>query len=239
VFADGGKYIAFTGAAGEFSGFVAQGTLNASVMTDDRRWKSEGITGGIAGQGSAGYIVGGAYAISGPDTVKFERVWNCQKHRWETKMVPVDSNASAEAEAGISMNGGSYSVSYRDKSYHDGYRTETLGTQVGAFTNVESYGSAGSYDNGLATSGAYVGGGWVAAGGAASYTTQQNQGGGASASAIGTYSGSGALGCDYTGSAIGGTQTFSTTKHGLNGSINGASASMSVTSQVGHSQPAN
>jgi hypothetical protein len=56
--------------------------------------------------------------------------------------------------------------------------------------------------------------------------------GGAVAGAIGTYSGSGDLGCNFDGSAIGFTSTSVTTFNGMNGSINSASAGMEVSAHT-------
>jgi len=56
-------------------------------------------------------------------------------------------------------------------------------------------------------------------------------GGYASANAVGSYSGSGPLGCNFEGSAIGGTQTSATTVSGYKGAIMTSNASMQVTAK--------
>jgi hypothetical protein len=58
---------AFGEAAGIIGGFAGQGTLNASFLGDGPKLRTDGHTGGIAGQGSYGSFAGGAWAISGPD----------------------------------------------------------------------------------------------------------------------------------------------------------------------------
>jgi len=149
-----------------------------------------------------------------------------------------DSKAGAGFEANIHMYGNTSTVSYRyiDTSV-EGRKTEGLGTYVNAKTQVTSSGS--SYANStplLANANASVNGSYKVAGGAASLTAQESIGqgslGGAVAGAVGTYQGSGTLGCNFDGSATGFTATSVTTFDGMNGSINSASAGMEVTAQT-------
>ena len=52
----------------------------------------------------------------------------------------MDSNANAGAYASINMYGNSISESYRYVSEENGTKTEGMGTNVAAFTTVESSG---------------------------------------------------------------------------------------------------
>ncbi len=144
-----------------------------------------------------------------------------------------NSNAGANIDVSIDMWGDSFSNSYRFVDIDGNMRTEGMGTNVGAFTEVRTSGDASSYDNGDAYAGAYVRGGWVAGGMVSTTTTQSAPGmGGAFASASGSYFGAGSLGTNYSGSATGYSSTSITTVNGMNGSINTAAAGMSVTSIV-------
>jgi len=257
----------FHGAAGQVSG-------NVSHMHLGWAFDSEGHTGGIAGQGSAGYIAGSAGALvagysvdegyTGRDCndkgkctgwfVKTNgenagtvRYFDGKKPRdenpnWEylgaEKVKPRDLKAGAGAKAGIDMTGFSYSESYRAIDKFEGGKTESMGTFVGAGTDVKSYGNDWEWKVnegcGIACSNASVDGGWIAAGGAATRTVQGGDGlGHARAGAVGGYFGAGELGTNFNGSAIGHSQTSITTIDGFNGSINGASAGMKVTAQGG------
>jgi len=254
---------------GEISGFAAQGTLNGSALTESPKYfDTEGLTVGVAGQGSIGSFEGGAYALSGPDytTKEWVRVgglykkcnpgqgcrtkffkqyppqgqgWRKVKDIYGCVTVNNDSKAGAGAGASITMWGGSYSESYRAVDWNDGTKTEIMGTNVGAYTNIESSGYNYDWDKGLGYADSNISGGWKAAGGVASVTIQDAPGiGGAIATATGVYAGSGPLNTNYAGSVHGGTYTSVTTVNGMNGSINSAGATMSVTSTVtGNSGP--
>ena len=226
---------------------------------------SDGFTGGIAAQGSAGYIEGSADAevlgYSTPDRyvgedcndkgkcsgyfikTKGENAGEIRefdnkkdgKNNWDylgvEKIDGYDVKAGAGAGAGIDMYGWSYSESYRAIDNFDGGKTESMGTFVGAGTEVNSYGYDYDWDKGcIARSGARVDGGYIAAGGAATLTVQSNGYGTAKAVAVGGYVGAGQLGSNYQGSAVGYSKTSITTLDGFNGSINSASAGMQVTS---------
>jgi hypothetical protein len=238
-----------TGTADGFiGGFAAQGTLNSTYVT-----KSQGFSGGIAGQGSAGGFVGGVATVaSGVDgegtgysggeaggpgyyakykNPKSPQVGRAQyfpnghpvgnsewKFLGQNMAGGNDVFATADTGAGITMSGGSYS------------KTEGMGTTVGAWTKVDSFGYNNDYRSGdeasmIAVSN--VNGGWVAKGGVATLTVQTTNNGGASAFAAGSYSGAGSLGLNYTGSAVG----YSETAAQSNG-IMGAGAGMTVTSTI-------
>ena len=184
-----------------------QASLNGSVLFGSPLpvWDSHGMTYGLAGQGSVGaFVIGGGAAGLG----------------------------SYEADAGIDMWGGSYSESYRGINFLQGGKTEYMGSNVGAWTHVTSYGNADS--RGFA--GAYAEGCYLAGGFATSKTVQFTDSGFAKATAAGSYTGSGPLGTGFNGSANGYTYTSATTFDGYNGSIMSASAGMSVSSGAGTPQ---
>jgi hypothetical protein len=185
--------------AGEIHGCAGQGSLNGSLIGPSPlpMWDSEGFSGGLAGQGSIGGFEGGAIAAG---------------------------YGSADVEAGIEMFGGSYSESYRGINFSEGFKTEYMGTNVGAQTTVNSYGSVD--DHCLAVG--CLDGGFEAGGFAGALTVQKTDSGIAKASACGSYSGGGELGCNFAGSAIGHTQTSATTLNGYNGSVMSSSSSMNV-----------
>jgi len=184
---------------GGFAGIAGQGSLDGSVLFDSPLcfWDSKGMTYGVAGQGSVAGIVGGGVAAGLGDY---------------------------EAEAGVFMQGNSISESYRGISKFEGGKTEVMGTNVGAFTSITSYGYT---DRGLIGT-AFVNGGYVAAGNVASKTVQFTQTGAAKATAYGAYSGAGELGCGMNASAVGYTQTRATTYDGMTGSVMSSEASMKV-----------
>jgi hypothetical protein len=162
---------------------------------------NHGVSTGVAGQYGVGYFAGAA------GTALFGK---------------------ADVDAGVDIWGTSYSDSYRGKINNpDGSVTRVLGTNVGATTDVTSWGNQ-EYC-GLA--GGFLTGGWQAGGVAATHTVQNSPGGYATANAVGSYSGSGPLGCNFEGSAIGGTQTSATTVSGYNGSVMTSNASMKVTAK--------
>jgi len=149
-----------------------------------------------------------------------------------------NSQASAGVGANIDMEGFSYSESWRYVDLGCGWKTEAMGTNVGAETHITS--SKYNYDwaNGLACANSCVRGGWSAVGGAATKTVQTDGVGGyASASAVGFYTGQGSLGTNFDGSAHGYSQTSITSFNGMNGSMISSSAGMHVTSQVSRNHP--
>jgi hypothetical protein len=176
------------GAAGQFS---ADGSIIGPSPLP--QWKSVGVSGGVASQGSAGAFLGAA---------------------------ATGLYGNAEVDAYINMGGDTYSDSYRGI---DG-NTEIMGSNVSAQTWVDS-------DSDVDTHAFAVGeveGGWVAGGIAASKTVQATPYGVAKAGAVGSYNGSGELGCDFNGSAVGYTQTTATQTPGYRGSIMSSSAGMQV-----------
>jgi hypothetical protein len=191
------------GAAGEISGIAGEGSLNGSLIgpSPSFGWESKGFSGGVAGQGAIGGFAGfGATGLYG----------------------------ESDVAAGVTMDGQSYSESYRAIDWHDGKTTEYMGTNVGAFTNVTSYRDV---DNSCFAIGA-VDGGYVAGGFAGAITHQSVDGGVANATAFGSYQGAGELGCSFSGSAEGYTSTNITTVPNYQGSVVGSHAGMSVS--VGH-----
>jgi len=206
VTADAKKWYKLAVAEGTFAGAAGEATLNGSIVGPSPKfgWDSKGFSAGVAGQGAIGHVEGGAGVISF-----------------------FGAPAEAGARADVFMQGNSYSESYRFIAWGDGDKTEGMRTNVGAFTTVESSGE--TMTKGLIGV-AYVDGGWKAAGIAASLTVQNAPGlGGAAALAVGSYNGSGELGCNFKGSAVGYTSTSVRTFTDMNGSINSASAGMAVT----------
>jgi hypothetical protein len=120
------------------------------------------------------------------------------------------------------MWGGSYSASYRGI---DG-NTEYLGTNVGAWTNINT--DTISNDSLFAEGG--IRGGYIAAGVASAKTVQTTQNGFASANANGGYVATGNLNCDLNASVTGYTHTSATPT--LNGSVMTSSAGMRVSANV-------
>ena len=198
-------------AIGGFTGGAAQGTLDGSIVGSSPlpMWDSKGVTGGIAAQGSAGLIAGGAIANS--ETEWFFPGGACPDN--------------AYANAGIDMVGNSYSESYRYIDFGCGTKTEGMGTNVGANTTVNSYGD--SSRDGFTT------GGFIAGGKVCATTVQSAPGlGGAVATVHGAYAGAGSLNCNYSGSVTGSTYTSVTTVDGYKGSIVSAGSSASVSSHT-------
>jgi hypothetical protein len=186
-------------------GGAAEGTLNGSVIGKSPRFfTTDGVSGGVAGQGAVGGFVG----VSG---------------------LALEGDVSMRAN--LEFSGSSYSDSFRfvERDRQNGTKTEGMGTYVGANTNVRT--------DGWVDPNGFVEGGFVAAGGAASKTVQKSDTGFAKASTVGTYSGSGSLGDNYTGKANGYTKTSITQYRGMTGSIVTSSAGMhvvSTTSPVQH-----
>jgi len=128
----------------------------------------------------------------------------------------------ADVSANVDMYGQTYSASYRGVQGD----TEYMGTNVSAKTEVQS--DSDYNRSGLATG--IVDGGWKAGGIAAAKTVQVTDSGYAKANAVGNYSASGDLGCDFNGAAVGSTFTSATQHVGFNGSIMRSEAEMSVSS---------
>ena len=188
------------------------------------------------------YSVGGIAGIAGEGSLDGSIVFGSPLSVWDSKGVSYglagqgayggfvgDGGALAagsyEVEAGIEMSGTTYSESHRGIIFNQGNKTEVMGSNVGSFTQVTSY----SFTDRSCIGTASVAGGFEAAGFAKSGTVQTVPGGFATANAVGSYSGSGELGCNFNGSAVGYTQTSATTFNGMNGSIMSSSAGMKVT----------
>ena len=130
----------------------------------------------------------------------------------------------ADVSANVDMYGQTYSASYRGVQGD----TEYMGTNVSAKTEVQS--DSDYNRSGLAAG--VVDGGWKAGGIAAAGTVQLTDSGLAKATAVGAYTASGSLGCDFNGAAVGSTFTSATQHEGFNGSIMHSEASMSVSSSA-------
>jgi len=182
-------------------GAAGQATLNGSAVVEPNTFRfSKGFSGGVAGQGAVGGFIGVSGSLGWGDV---------------------------QTKAGMTLDGNSYSESFTFEEYVQGsHKTEGMGTEVGAFTTINSYGGV---DINCIASG-FVEGGWAAAGGAAAKTVQYSDSGFGFASAGGIYAGSGSLGSNYTGSAEGYTQTSITQYQGMKGSIVTSSAGMHVVS---------
>lgn len=183
------------GSAGEFAGAAGQGTLDGSLIMPKH---TNGFSGGIAGQGSGGAIIGAAGTVG---------------------------LGNADISAGIDMRGSSGSESYRGTIVNGDAKSEYMGTNVADSTIIIS--SKDVERHGLAL--AAVEGGYEAAGFAKSLTVQTTNSGLAIASANGSYNGSGELGCDFSGSLVGGTFTQATKVDGYKGSIMSSSSNMHIT----------
>ena len=203
--------------ASEFTmfGIGGQGSLNGSFVTESPKYgDTNGFSGGLAGQASAGYFIGaGGVLLFG----------------------------SAEADVLIDMSGGSGSTSSRFVDWDDYGKTEGMRTDVFAYTDTEA--SAGWDSEGIAVSGLQAGyintGGF-----AKTLTVQVagDGSGGSFASAQGNYSGASNQPyeagrrnptirfSDSGGSAQGYSATTVMTVWGAEGSINSAAAGMHVTS---------
>lgn len=188
---------------GFIAGAAGQASLDGSIVGPSPlpMWDSYGMSFGVAGQGSIGYFYGGGIAAG---------------------------LGSADVEAGLEMQGGSYTESYRGIIGN----TEYMGTNVGAYTIVNTYGNV---DTCLIGCG-YVDGGFIAAGAVASKTIQATDSGFASASAAGMYVGAGELNCNFSGSAEGYTYTSATQIPGMNGSVMTSQAGMKVSSNPASQQ---
>ena len=207
---------------GKVKGIAGQGTLNMSGLGESPIFHdNNGETHGVAGQLSIGGFKG---------------------HVCVSNFCRRGHSASAGVGAIIEMEGGSYSASGRFVEYDfvNGTKTEGMGTQVGAYTMVNS--DSYEYENDRYgrrnNAHADIHGGWFAAGGAATETEQETANGGAKAQALGIYVGAGPLGTDFYGSANGYSQTTTTSfeMQGLTGSINTASAGMATSVQTSNGQ---
>lgn len=196
-------------ASGGFRGYTHQVTDDFSFMTD---FSLDDVTYGYAGQSSFGWMNGSGDV----DTGQFLWFGGCPE--------------TAGANGYMEMSGYSFSESYRFIDDNLGSRTEVMGTNFGAGTDIFS--DRNDYGN------ANISGGWDSYGQGCSFTEQiAPNGGGAVAGASGMYAGSGPLGTDYNSSLRGYTQTSVTQIRGMNGSINSAHSGMSVSSHISGGVP--
>lgn len=228
---------------GTFFGLTGQGSASGSGLIVDGT--TEGFTGAVAGQGSAGAIEGGVVALSGPDYTSHEYLGNL--YGWgmfnpdNYGAVDVDSFAGGVASASIDTFGETetYANRYAEqrRNSHDtrdvweegmdsGYRSDTM---------VMSNGFEDFQRDGLGVGGAYVDGGWNAAGGAASMTRQlattPSGVGLARANSAGQYGCEGQLNENYNGHADGYSYSNMTTVERIDGVIGNAGAGAYVSSQ--------
>jgi hypothetical protein len=137
-----------------------------------------------------------------------------------------------EIAAGGIMFGASEADAYNATYFFEGGKTEILTGYVYADTAVYNW---NNIDRDALAIG-YVNGGWVAGGAGYTASTMSNDSGFARATAVGTYSGSGQLGCnDFNASLEGYSKTQSTTLDGYNGTVMKSSAGMTV--NIGSEQP--
>jgi hypothetical protein len=188
-------------AGAEVGAFSIAGEGTADFSTGFNR---TGFTSGFAGQYAVGGLVGGAGALG---------------------------IGSGDFEGQINMYGNSFSSSWTKCEFDGTSLTRSLGTNVGASTQVNSFQSV--KDSGIGF--AFIEGGYTAAGLAKTCTFQLAPNGFAKASAVGIYQGSGPLGTNFYGSANGYSATSVSTIPGWKGSINSASSGMQV--RVGTTGP--
>jgi hypothetical protein len=187
-------------------GEVCAGAIAGEATVDfSTGFKYGGFTSGLAGQYAVGGLVGGAGAFG---------------------------IGSGDFEGDIFMYGDSYSQSWSNLTESGSFVVKSLGTNVGASTEVVSFAAAQDCGIGFA----FIDGGYTAAGKAETCTVQFAPSGFAKASAVGTYEGCGPVGTNFYGSANGYSTTSVATIPGWSGSINSAASGMSV--QIGTTSPA-
>ena len=197
-----GTFMGIGGSKAKMFGVAGQGSANISLIGDDYL-NADGFTGGVAAQGS----VGGFYGSGKTGALIY-------------------GAGHSQAGAYIDMQGYSYTQSFKEVEEVDGTRTESMKTQVGAGTDINTFGYNYNSSCGIACSRSNVQGGYIVAGGAASHTKLD----GADAKAAGVYMGAGQLNSNYHGSANGYTYGSVTTQEGMKGQIVQSGAGMSVTS---------
>jgi len=221
-------------ASGDFVGIAGQATGNVSYMEESRFHDAEGVTGGLAVQGSVGAIAGGFEIGAAGDFYDYHWGWCGGYRSYE------DQYAGAEVRGGISMAGSSESRSWRGVEKDGPYRTEFMGTRSIAETSVMSYGDRYDYDGAggfTDYSHSYLSGGYVAAGLAANKTVMANANGVGQATALGLYVNGGGLNCNTYGYANSKTNVSITTKHGAKGSVVSASAETTINTTRGVNAP--
>jgi hypothetical protein len=133
---------------------------------------------------------------------------------------PFDPATIASVDVGIDILGGTYAATYDYFDNGNGYRVEGIGDVAGSYTGITSWDNSDHNLGGRVN----VIGGWNAAGTADVSTVQTTRGGILGATAGGSYTGSGSLGQNYTGSIDVGSYTSVTKINGYKGSINTAGA---------------
>lgn len=206
---------------GYFVGTTAQ---NYTDIEASSKLTKTGFFGGGVGaiEGSGGEATEANSGITTPSYFNGGTVGHAEQNAdgaFVGAMVLGPCSNCAKVEADIDINGMSYSDSY---NYKNG-GVESVTTNVGSITDIDT---AKVEKNG------YVLGGYHAAGEAVSGSVIWNNNGGANASAEGAYSGSGNIGTNYDGKAIGGAAVQTATQPGYNGTISSANAGMNVTSIV-------
>lgn len=144
-------------------------------------------------------------------------------------------HSPGKADSSINTWGNSYSESHKYTLNDGAQTTKGMGTEVGSFTNLEgeTYYTPGGQGTGSGFS-------WEACGTTHTETVQEYGNGMAKATATGSYGAQDSkmggsnydVSSNYEGSAEGGTSTSVTTVDGMQGSVNRASAHMSVSSQI-------
>ena len=192
-------------AAADADGFAAQGNLSMSSVDDSPIFfNSVGSSDGVAGQVAFGSFDADVAA----DTFI--------------------GSADASADVNIGMVGTSYSESYRFADWTASGKTEGMGTNVGASTNIMTSTDTDTNRNWFSYADADVDGGAQAFGGTQAETVQFTGTGAAIAQTEGAYSGGTSVGGNYLGTATGYTNTSATKVNGMNGSIMNASAGQTV-----------
>jgi len=211
---------------------VGSYTHNTQVMTGGSLYleaeglaEAHGFIGGIAGQGSLdGSIVVGSPLPMWDSNGLSAAIAGQGSYGGFVGGGIAGLYGDVELDANINMDGYTQTESYRAIDFFEGGKTEIMGSFVNTRTTVVS--SGGVDRSGLATG--FLEGGYKAAGFAATKTIQVTNSGMAKATAVGTYSGSGPLGTNFNGQAVGYSNTSATTLDGYNGSVMSSSAGMKV-----------
>jgi hypothetical protein len=193
------------GADAMFGGIAGQGSANGAFIGPH---PDQNIKGGAIAGTAQGSLVG-YYGLAGTGLI-----------------------GDVEIDTGAVMFGFSEAGAYRAVDYFEGGMTQTFVGWTRANTDVYS---AWNYQNSDGLAASYVNGGWVAGGAGYTASVMATEGGMAKATAAGTYSGHGELGCDFNGMLDGYSKTQSTTYDGYNGTVMRSSAGMTV--NIGSEQP--
>ena len=222
----------FTPSVGDIGIGVGSYTDNAAAVTGGSLYveanglaEAHGFMGGIAGQASAdgSFVVGSPLPMWDSNGLSAAVAAQGSLGGFYGGAV-AGLYGDAEVSANVEMSGYTQTESYRAIDFFDGGKTEIMGSYVNAQTTVAT--SSNVDRSGLATG--FVSGGYQAAGVAATKTIQATNSGFAKATAVGTYSGSGSLGTNFNGQAVGYSGTSATTLNGYNGTVMTSSAGMEV-----------